>query len=186
MTISGLAQGQNGTAHLNVLLPSTGTPVNMVASAGTLTIAEPVTAGDTMTIGSQVYTFVADGTATDTGDLDLGADEAATKLNIVKAILGTDGVNNANASVTCAAAFSTDDLLITAKFGGASGDLIATTETFTHASNIFDDATLGTTTAGAGSPAVAGQQYIDDTNIYFCTAASATATVWRKIAHSAI
>ena len=117
-----------------------------VASQGTLTIAEPVTADDTMTIGASVYTFKAGATALAL-QIGLGADEAATKLAIVAAINGTDDFNTANASVT-AAAFATDDCVLTAIVPGTVGDAIVTTETFTHASNIFDAATLGTTTAG--------------------------------------
>ena len=117
-----------------------------VASQGTLTIAEPVTADDTMTIGASVYTFKAGATAV-VLEIGLGADEAATKLAIVAAINGTDGFNTANASVT-AAAFATDDCVLTAIVPGTVGDAIVSTETFTHGSNIFDATTLGTTTAG--------------------------------------
>ena len=59
-----------------------------VKSQGTLTIAEPVTSGDTMTIGDVVYTFVPKNTAGDAGEIDLGDSEADTKLNIVAAIKG--------------------------------------------------------------------------------------------------
>ena len=39
--------------------------------------------------------------------------------------------------------FSADDCVITALVGGAAGDLIATTETFTAVTNVFAAATLG-------------------------------------------
>jgi len=117
------------------------------ASQGTLTIAEPITALDAMEIAGTTYTFVANGTANSAGEISLGADEAASKVNIVAAINGTDGVNSAHPLVT-AATFATDDCVITAISGGVAGDAITTTESFTHVSNVFDAATLGTTTAG--------------------------------------
>lgn len=117
-----------------------------VKSQGILTIAEPVTADDTITVGATTYTFKAGATAL-AGQIGLGGSEAATKLAIVAAINGTDTFNTANASVT-ASAFSGDVCTLTAIKGGVAGDLIATTETLTHASNIFNAVTLGTTTAG--------------------------------------
>ena len=123
---------------------------SMTASQGTLTIAEPLTIGDTIQIGTKTYVFVANGTGNTDGEIDLGADEAASKVNIVAAVMGTDGYNVANADVTMAA-FSGDDAVITAVVPGAVGDTIVTAEIgqgMTHASNVFDAATLGTTTAG--------------------------------------
>ena len=134
-----------------------------VKSQGTLTIAEPVTSGDTMTIGDVVYTFVPKNTAGDAGEIDLGDSEADTKLNIVAAIKGgtasptwQDGGANANVAnpwVTCPAAFTGDTLVLTAIVGGTKGNLVPTTETLTHISNIFDAATLGTTRAGVDATA---------------------------------
>jgi hypothetical protein len=117
-----------------------------VKAQGTLTIAEPVTADDTFTIDTTVYTLKAGATAA-AGEVGMGADEAATKLAIVAAINGTDGFNSAHPTVS-AAAFAGDDCVLTALAGGTAGDAIATTETFTHVSNVFDAGTLGTTTAG--------------------------------------
>jgi hypothetical protein len=171
MNLTGLPHGKNGTTHINDMIPSEGTPVNAVASAGTLTIAEPVTATNTMTIGTTVYTFMAVGTANEAGEIDLGANEAATKVEIVKAIKGTDGYNTAHPLVDCASAFSGDDLVITARVAGVAGDLIATTETFTHDDNIFDDVTLGTTVAGVdGTPGIANKCLMDASYLYYCVA----------------
>jgi len=47
-----------------------------------------------------------------------------------------------------AAAFDGDTCVITALSGGTGGNAIATTETFTATSNVFDGTTLGTTNAG--------------------------------------
>jgi len=116
-------------------------------SQGTLTIDTQPTAGNTMTIGTKVYTFVPVGTANADGEVSVGTDLATAKTAIVAAINGTDSVNTAHTQVT-AAAFAVNNCVITALIGGVAGDLIATTETFTAGSNIFDAVTLGTTTAG--------------------------------------
>lgn len=116
---------------------------------GTLTIAEPVTAGDTIVIGDQTYVFVT-GSANAPGEIGIGADEAATKVNIPAAINGTDGFNTANAKVT-ASAFDADVCTLTARYTGTQGNSIPTVELgqgLTHASNVFDATTLGTATAG--------------------------------------
>lgn len=182
-----LAHGKTGSDSINevldTVLPTLATaPVDWVASQGTLTIGEPVTADDTMTIGTTVYTFVTGATAA-AGQIGLGAGEAATKLAIVAAINGTDTFNTAHPLVS-AAAFAVDACVITARVKGAAGDLIATTETFTHVSNVFDATTLGTTTAGVdGTIADEGEMRYDATNIYICIAKDET---WRKIAHSAL
>lgn len=182
MNAPGLRRGRNGTRSINFLLPTEGTPVNGVAAQGTLTIAEPVTADDTITIGaitytfkagatyakaqgtltvdtqpladdtftigSKTFTFVTDETANEDGEVDVGADLADAKVQIVAAINGTDGWNTAHTLVT-AAAFATNDCVITAILPGTDGNSIATTETFDAVTNVFDAATLGTTTAGA-------------------------------------
>lgn len=183
MDSRGLKQGRTGARHINKKLPTTGTPVCGVQSQGTLTIAEPVTAGNTMTIGGVVYTFRATADADAAYEIDLGAGEAATKLNIVKTLLGTDGRTPRHPTVSCAAAFNGDNLVITAREAGVAGDLIGTTENFTHISNVFDAATLGTTTAGAdGTIGEAGDMLIDDTNLYICYRTGNVGGNWRKIA----
>ena len=116
-------------------------------SQGTLTIDTQPTAGNTMTIGTKVYTFVPVGTANADGEVSVGTDLATAKTAIVAAINGTDSVNTAHTQVT-AAAFAVNNCVLTALIGGVAGDLIATTETFTAGSNIFDAVTLGTTTPG--------------------------------------
>jgi len=116
-------------------------------SQGTLTIDTQPTAGNTMTIGTKVYTFVPVGTANADGEVSVGTDLATAKTAIVAAINGTDSVNIAHTQVT-ATAFAVNDCVITALIGGTAGDLIATTETFTAITNVFDAVTLGTTTSG--------------------------------------
>lgn len=117
------------------------------ASQGTLTVAVNPTVGDTMTIGDKLFTFVPLASANGDGDIGVGLDLAATKLNIVAAINGSDAFNTASEYVT-AAAFDGNNCVLTALVGGAAGDSIVTTETFDNVENIFDAGTLGTTTAG--------------------------------------
>jgi len=175
MDLTGLASGKNGTRHINKMIPSEGTPVNGVASQGLLTIAEPVTNGDTMTIGATVYTFVT-GATTAAGEIGIGASEAATKLAIPLAINGGDTFNTANASASVPAAFTGDGIVITALVGGVAGDLIATTETFTHNDNILDAVTLGTETAGVdGTVGVSGECLMDASYLYYCVAVNTIA-----------
>lgn len=158
------------------------TPVNAVASQGTLTMDTQPTADDTMTIGTKTYTFTADGTAAEDGEIDVGADLADAKTLVVAAINGTDSINTAHTQVT-AAAFVGDDMVITASTKGVAGDLIATTETFTAETNVFDEATLGTTTAGVnGTLGTANQVCQDASYLYVCIAEnSISGANWRRI-----
>jgi hypothetical protein len=161
----------------------TGTPVNAVASQGVLTIAVQPTAGDTMTIGTKVYTFVADGTEAEEGDISVETDLATAKVSIVAAINGTDSINTSNADVV-ASNFSTNDCTLTAKVKGVIGDTIVTTETFTAETNIFDAGTLGTETAGLdGTVGKKQDTYLDNSYLYVAIADNTTADAnWRRIA----
>jgi hypothetical protein len=120
---------------------------SMAAAQGTLTIDTQPTALNTMTIGTRTYVFVANGTANAEGEISVGTDLATAQAAIVAAINGTDSVNTANSLVT-AAAFSGNNCVLTAKIEGTVGNSIVTTENFTAGTNVFDAATLGTTTAG--------------------------------------
>jgi hypothetical protein len=111
-------------------------------STGSLTVGAQPTAGDTMTIGTKVYTFVAVGADNADGKISVGADLAGAKLAIVAAINATDTHSVAHSFVK-AGAFVADVCTITAKVGGVAGDAVATTETFASASNFFGAATLG-------------------------------------------
>lgn len=117
------------------------------ASEGTLTVDTQVTATDTMTIGTRSWVFVPNGAAGSDGEISVGADLASNQANIVAAINGTDGFNTASTDVT-AAAFAANVMTLTAIIPGTAGDAIATTESFSAGSNVFDAATLGTATAG--------------------------------------
>jgi hypothetical protein len=123
-----------------------------------LTLDTQVTATDTMTIGSRVYTFQANGALTNgAGNIEIGTTLPATQLNIEHAVnrTGTPGIGYAAATTAhpdvTLSAFVADDATVTAKKGGVAGNAIATTETFTAVTNIFAGATL----AGGVSPTAA-------------------------------
>jgi hypothetical protein len=117
------------------------------ASQGTLTIQVNPTVGDSMTIGTRTYVYVAIGTADQPGEISVGGDAATTQVSTVAAINGTDGFNTPNTAAS-AGTFAGNESVITANTPGTAGDAVVTTETFSSGSNVFDAATLGTTTAG--------------------------------------
>jgi len=135
---------QTVTTAGNIAVDITG---GATASAGTLTIDTLVTAGDTLTIGTKVYTYVALGTADADGEIDIGAAAANSQVNTVAAINGTDTHNTAHTLVT-AGTFGANDSIITALIAGTSGDAIVTTAVMTTGTNVLDAGTLGTTVAG--------------------------------------
>ena len=120
-------------------------PVNIrahtVAAVGTLTMATQPIAGDKVTIGTKVFTFVPIGTDTADGEVSVGLNAAAAQANLVAAINGTDEISNPHPLVS-ASAFAANICTITAIIGGAAGNVIATTETLTAAGNIFAAGTL--------------------------------------------
>lgn len=116
-----------------------GTPTNAKKAESVLTLDTQPTVGDTMTIGTKQFTFVA--TADDDGEIAIGADLAAAEVNIVAAMKGTDGHNTVHPTVDVSD-FSGDAALFQAKTAGVAGNSIATLETFTAPNNIFDDVTL--------------------------------------------
>ncbi len=139
-----------------------------VASEGTLTMDTQPTDGDTYTIDTKVYTFEDSLTDVD-GNVNVGGTLAQAKLNLVSAmdlsgVAGTDYATSMTAHTTVdVAAFISDDAILTAKVEGVDGDSIATTETFTAGSNIFDDPNLGVTTAGVDGTTISTQTVSDGT-----------------------
>lgn len=92
------------------------------AAWGDTTLAGGTT--ETFTIGSEVYTFKAEGFATETNDVEIGADAAATITAAIAKI-------NATHTQVTAAETTGDALIVTAIDGitNAVGTAIATTET---------------------------------------------------------
>lgn len=134
--LSDAAQTKSATANKAVNIAA-----NTVKATGTLTLAAQPTAGDTMTIGAKVYTFVTVGEANADGKISVGADLAEAKVNVVAAINGTDSINTPH-TLLSAAEFVVDDCTITAFVGGTVGNTISTVETFTNVGNVFGATTL--------------------------------------------
>lgn len=120
-----------------------------VKAQGTLTMDTQPTAGDTVTVGAIVYTWRAIVDTDAAGEISIGADLAAAKLNFVAAINGLDAFNTQPNPYASAAAFIANVCTLTARIPGPAGNSIATTETFTAGTNVFNAATLGTTTSGS-------------------------------------
>ncbi len=127
-----------------------------VPAKGTFSIDEPVTAGDTFTIGTQGYIFVA-GTdqpahATRIG-INMGADEAATKVFMNREFV--DGKHPLVNAVAFTGGGANDDMVFTARTPGLAGDAIIFVEdTLTHANNVLDGSgVLGGTSPDAADAA---------------------------------
>jgi hypothetical protein len=154
LNVLGHGIADTGAVKAQGTLTIAGTPEIEQAAAGTLTIAEPVTDGDTFTVDDKAYTLEATLSDDAEGQILVGADEAATKVNIVAAINGTGSPGTDYSTLTLvhptvsAAAFDGDACVLTARTAGTAGNSLVSTETFTHVSNVFDAVTLGTTTNG--------------------------------------
>lgn len=104
-----------------------------VAATGTLTLTGNVTADDTVTIGSTVYTFKA--TPSAAFEVDVGATASDSLDNLIAAINAGAGAGTAYGTGTTAhptvtaAAGSGDTMVVTAITAGTGGNSIATTET---------------------------------------------------------
>jgi len=133
----------------NVVTSNAQTPA--VAATGVLTLTGNALEGETVTIGTQVYTFTA--TVDTPNEVLIGANASASIDNLISAITGGAGAGTnygagtvINTKVT-AAAGAGDTMDVTAKVAGSAGNSIATTETLTNGS--FGAATLtGGTDAG--------------------------------------
>lgn len=185
-----LKQGQNGSKSINeafsplILKAGSAAPTQAVAATRVLTMSVQPTAGDTITVADKVFTWVASGADAD-GEINVGADLAAAKVNLVAAINGS-GANVAHTLVT-AAAFSTHTMTITAIVKGTAANSYATTETFTSGSNTWAGATMtGGVNGTVGEP---WEQYHYNGKIYINASDTAEGTAtdtWREVATTAV
>lgn len=143
-----------------------------VTATGTLTFTANPTAGDTCTIGGQVYSFVASLSSGGTANqILIGAAATNTLDNLIAAInvaagegtlYGLDTVKN---TYVTAAAGAGDTMTLTSITQGAAGNAVGTTETFTAAGNVFAAATLtGGVTQTAGYAAAETSSIMNGTN----------------------
>jgi hypothetical protein len=158
--VTGDVTGNADTATVTTKLLAGTAPVNAVKAGGILTWDTFATIGDTILIGSRTYTFVADGTKSADGEIDIGSSTAAhSQVEILAAIDGTDGNSAINTDVVMSAFDASDACIVTAIAAGVAGNSIATVTTPNDASNKFTAATqlLGVngTIGAAGTTIVA-------------------------------
>lgn len=129
------------------------------AAVGTLTSNNTnVSDGDTVTIGSEVYTFKTTLTPTE-GQVLIGGSADASLLNLIRAInhSGTSGTDYSNAVadtlVTAATSVTSHAFVVTAKIPGAGGNSIASTETDGSTSRLG----WGASTLASGVSPTAGE-----------------------------
>jgi hypothetical protein len=134
--------------------------LNPAAATGTLTLTQNAADGNTVTIGTTVYTFR---TAADsTGEVTIGLTASASIDALIAAIAG-DLYNAAHPLVT-AAAGAGDTMIATAILAGALGNAIATTDTLAGTS-AWGAATLtGGVTQAAGYAAAETGEVMNGTN----------------------
>ncbi len=127
-----------------------------VKAQGKLTLQNQPSVGETITLGTKTYSFVASLVTNTDGQIVIGATVAATRANIMAAVnlSGLPGSQYASATSLNgdveATSTSGNDIFFTAKIGGTAGNSIASTSTLV-APNTFDAATLGTYRAGAAA-----------------------------------
>ena len=111
-----------------------------VAAVGTITMTGVATADETFVIDTQTYTWKA--TRSGTGEVTIGANQAAAVTNIVTAI-------TADQTTVTAADGAGDTVVVTSVAKGITGNAIVFTEASTNMA-VDGAGTLGTTTAGLG------------------------------------
>jgi phage tail sheath protein FI len=147
-----------------------------VRARGTLTLAKQPVPGETMTLGSTVYTFRANGAALvepvapapgqpipRAVEVELGATIAETQSTLIRAInrVGSTGFRastTAERNVVAADRWVANALVLTAAADGPGGNAIATLESMADPANAFDGAALGATSLGRGPAGVLAAQ----------------------------
>lgn len=169
---------------------SAGTPVNAVASQGTLTVTSggnQIADGYKVTIDAKQYTFKTALTPTE-GEILVGANDTASLLNLKNAINHT---GTPDTDYKCAAVHPTvtgvssngTTLIVASKVKGVVGNALVSTVT-AAAELSWNGTTLGTTVLGVnGTVATQWQSMVDSSYIYVAIAVNTIAdTNWRRIA----
>lgn len=149
------------------------TPVNAVASQGTITMSGIATADETFVIDSQTFTWKA--SRSGAGEVTIGADAPAAVTNIVTAV-------TADLATVTAVDGDGDTVTVTAVTKGVAGNSLVFTEASTNM--VVDGAgTLGTTVAGVdGTVGIANELAADANYLYHCVDTNTIADDnWRRI-----
>lgn len=165
MTMTAKEYGTDGNSIVTAETGQELTHVDNIFNTATLGTTATGVQPDSFTIGAQVYRMME--ITEQAYDIAIGADEPASKVNIVAAInqTGVVGVNyhvgTLEHPTVSIAAFTVDDAILTADSKGIAGDAIVTTETFADGANIFDGTTLGVVTEGtADTVTIDGRTYM--------------------------
>lgn len=154
------------------------TPVNAVASQGTITMSGIAVADETFVVGAQTFTWKAARGVT--GEVTIGADAPAAVINIVTAI-------TADLTTVTAVDGAGDTVVITAATKGVVGNSIVLTEAST---NMAADGTgtLGATTAGVdGTVGIANEIAQNTSYLYICLTTNTIAdNNWRRISAGSV
>ncbi len=137
---------------------------NNIPSLITLTLAVNPTAGDVFSLDGATWTFVANGTATNPGDISIGGNAAATQVIVVNAINGT-GVPGASTYIDIAASSRTtytNNSVVSSAFNTNVATITAvgpmnTSATFTSGSNFFGTEKTYMIFGSMGAPSLAVQ-----------------------------
>ena len=149
------------------------TPVNAVASQGTITMSGIAIADETFVIDSQTFTWKA--SRSGAGEVTIGADAPAAVTNIVTAV-------TADLATVTAVDGDGDTVTVTAVTKGVAGNSLVFTEASTNM--VVDGAgTLGTTVAGVdGTVGIANELAADANYLYHCVDTNTIADDnWRRI-----
>lgn len=149
------------------------TPVNAVASQGTITMSGIAVADETFVVGAQTFTWKASRSIA--GEVTIGADAPEAVTNIVTAI-------TADLATVTAVDGTGDTVVITAATKGTAGDAIVLTEASTNMT-VDGSGTLGTTTAGINGTVGLNNEIAQDADyLYICIVANTISTTnWRRI-----
>jgi hypothetical protein len=127
-----------------------------IKAQGKLTLQNQPSVGETITLGTKTYSFVASLVTNTDGQIVIGANVAATRSNIMAAVnlSGLPGSQYASATSLNAdveaTSISGNDIIFTAKIGGTVGNSIVSTSTLVSP-NTFDAVTLGTYRIGTAA-----------------------------------
>ena len=160
------------TAVTKIATPES-TPVNAVASQGTITMTGIATANETFVISTQTFTWKASRAVA--GEVAIGATAAEAVTNIVSAV-------TADLTTVTAVDGAGDTVVVTAATKGVAGNDIVFTEASTNMA-VDGSGKLGATTAGVdGTVGTANEIRQDASYIYVCILANTIAdTNWRRV-----
>lgn len=149
------------------------TPVNAVAAQGTITITGPQVDNDTITIGSETWTYLFSGS---------GAFYINPYGTAAQVVANTVIAINADSSYVSAVDGAGDTVVVTTDTAGVAGNSMAFTQNATLLT-MDGSGTLGGTTAGVdGTVGEANELCADASYLWHCIAANTIADeYWRRI-----